>query len=604
MKSTDAASKKLDEIRALMEKHGLDAYLVPSTDEFLSEYPPKSRRRLEALTNFTGSGGMAMILKDRAYVLTDGRYVEQIKYELDADVFEAAIARSYPETITDLVCQKDASSITMGYDPQTLSTRMLKSFQKSHFITLSPVDENLVDAIWEDRPSTQKAPVDVFPNDVAGKTPAEKTKQVAKYLQSKGVAAAILTAPDSICWLLNVRGNDIEALRVVNSRAIVHSDGAVDWFVDPAQISDVVKNHVNADVDIRFHSPEQLDAVLGELGKNLGEEASVILDADNAPALFYQKMHDAGVKISHLSDPCVDMKAAKTESEMAAIRIAHEKDGVAWVHFLHWLETEGSNGQHTEWDVGEKLEEIRRSLSVEFVCNSFPSIVGFNENGAIVHYKANERDAKRIEGPGLVLIDAGAQYKNLGTTDMTRTVPLNGYDNDEAKKDYTLVLKGHIALARARFIDKASGMQLDALARQPLLQEGKYYNHGTGHGVGCYMDVHEAGASMSSARNSKVGVGSFFSNEPGFYKAGSHGIRIENLVHAFKIGVCDGVDADLCALETVSLAPIDTRMVLPEMMSTEEIEWLNQYHAKVRKELSPHLSTPELGWLENATAPL
>ncbi|HRQ61924.1 MAG TPA: aminopeptidase family protein P, partial [Alphaproteobacteria bacterium] len=418
--------------------------------------------------------------------------------------------------------------------------------------------------------------------------------------------ATILTMPDSVAWLLNIRGADVKCVPYALSTMIVAADGKAHLFIDPAKLSDEVRAHLKGKVAL--HKPEELESVLsGVMLEGVMKSASkpVLLDSGHAPVYYRHLVEGAGGSVKEFRDPVLGFKAIKTEAEKTAIRAAHVADGVAMVKFLEWLDRDGLNGQQSEISVAETLESFRAEEAA-FKDLSFETIAGCGPNGAIVHYRASEETNRPLESGTLLLLDSGAQYYGpafTGTTDITRTVAL-GEPSSEMRRHFTLVLKGHIDLAKAQFPAGNKGVQVDVLARTPLWDEGLDFDHGTGHGVGCYLGVHEDAASISKKGEKPLEAGMLLSNEPGYYKAGAYGIRIENLVFVEKRDIHPGSGKDWLGFETITLAPIDRRLIDASLLSRPELEWLNDYHARVRKTLSPLLDEQRKAWLDQATAPI
>jgi Xaa-Pro aminopeptidase len=586
-------AQKLEALRAQILKEGLDGFLVPRVDKYQGEFVAPDAERLAWLTGFTGSAGTAVVLKDQAVILTDGRYTIQLAQQADKALYK--FGDSVKISPAKWLAEEMEQGAVIGYDPWLHTPKQIEAFEKTlteKMIRLKAV-ENLIDRIWKDRPAPPMKKAEVFPEDIAGTTAARKKEQIRQALQEKGAFATVLNMPDSLMWLLNVRGGDMEETPVVLSLGIVYADAQpVKWFVDPAKITLEMRRHIGNAVEvIEPRLIEKHIAALAAESKKAGKPVAV--DFARAPLWFRQKLEDSEADIIDLKDPCILPKSLKTPSEQDSIRKVHILDGVAMVKFLAWLE--GTQEKLNEVFVGEKLEGFRKEEKT-YRGPSFSSIVGFGSNGAIVHYRASPETSKKIEGNSLLLIDSGGQY-HYGTTDITRTVSI-GEPTEEMRKNFTLVLKGHIAVASAKFPVGTTGMQLDSLARGPLKEAGLDYAHGTGHGVGCYLSVHEEAAHMSTRGQDAVQAGMLLSNEPGYYKEGHYGIRIENLVLAQK------ADEKTLCFETVTLAPIDRLLIVVEMLTAEEKTWLNFYHAEVYKILAPLLDKNLKAWLETQTLPL
>lgn len=601
-----SAADKLKELRSEMKKAGIDGYLVPQTDEFQNEDVPDCWQRLGWFSGFDGSAGYAAVLGDKAVVVSDGRYDIQMQKQVDAKLYDIFVheGRDYYKWLLNNV--KDGAVI--GYDPKLHTSMEIKNLGKAlkkKGASLQAVDENLVDAIWAGQPDAPQGKVSVFDENVAGKTAAQKRQDIAAEIDGKGGAAFIMTMPDSIGWLLNIRGADVANTPLALSYAVLHADGNVDWYIDDVKMTPDVRKHVgNA---VKICDPAQLEADIVALSKKAaGDGKPVMMDFDTAPVWFKNLIEDGGAEAQNLTDPVIAPRACKTPQEQDTIRDVHVRDGVAMAKFLHWIDEEAPKGKLTEQDVIDKLYDFRKQ-GANFVSNSFDTIAGWGENGAIVHYHVTKDSNTAIKGDGLLLVDSGGQYIDGGTTDITRTIAV-GKPTPDMKADFTRVLKGHIAIARAKFPEGKTGADIDNLTRAPLWQDGKDYGHGTGHGVGCFSSVHESGIGLSSRSSQAFREGMFLSNEPGYYEEGKYGIRTENLVFVQKAGEMKAGNDNraLLAFETVSLAPIDTRLVETSLMNVEEITWLNDYHARVRDTLKPHMGGDKVleSWLDNACKPV
>ncbi len=593
---------KLQALRAQLTKQKIDGFLVPRSDEFLGEYVPPHAERLSWLTGFTGSAGVAVVLKDCAMVESDSRYREQIKKQVDENLYERIEGTT--KKLAEWLLENAPDNGVIGYDPRLHTPAeigTLESIVKAKNVTLKPLRKNLVDAVWRDQPGPPMQLVEIFSDKVAGKTADAKREDIAAAVVKNGGVAAVITMPDSVAWLLNIRGTDVPHTPFALSNAIVHANGNVDWFIDAAKIPADVRAHLGNRVQVL--PPATLGDELKKLAL-LSKEAKkpILFDHKNGSIWFKQVIEKAKGTLKDIEDLCLLPKACKTPAEQAAIRAAHKRDGIAETKFLCWFDHEAPKGQLTEISVAEKLEEFRRQQT-GFRDTSFDTIAGWNANGAIVHYRATQKDHAAIKPPGILLLDSGAQY-NDGTTDITRTIAV-GEPTLEQKKANTLVLKGHIAIASALFPEGTRGVDIDMLARQPLLKQKMNYGHGTGHGVGIYLSVHEQGGGVSKAAMRPYKPGMLVSNEPGYYKTGAFGIRIENLVMVVDGGVIDdGLNTPALKFETVTLVPIDKRLIDLSLMNDDELAWLNDYHAQVEREIGPHLDATEKTWLKEACAPL
>jgi Xaa-Pro aminopeptidase len=530
---------------------------------------PEHLRRLEWLTGFTGSAGMLAISGDEIVFFTDGRYTTQAKQEIPDDV--------EIQNIADVKPWEWCAGRSIYVDSRLHTIAEMRRYTAVGSVVIS--GNNLLDELWQ-REFPKASAVVAHPLEYAGEGSSNKKEKVLAQLREKCADAVLLTAADSISWLLNIRCSDVDYTPIVLSFALLHKDGTIDLFRDPESLE------VDLESNISVYPVEQLSEKLGDF-----DSKRILLDP-NASALFFEEAL-VGNELLYDADPCLLPKALKNKVEQQGAREAHIIDGVALVRFLHWVEKDGVTNGLTEWDIAQKLLEFRKEDS-RFKQPSFATIAGFRENGAVIHYNPTASVSKRLSEEGVLLIDSGGQYLE-GTTDVTRTILL-GRATEEQKQHFTLVLKGHIALAKAVFDIGTTGSQLDHLARTPLQQEGLDYDHGTGHGVGSYMNVHEGPQRISKAV-SEVALqpGMIISNEPGYYQVGSHGIRIENLVLVVEQG-------DALAFETLTLAPIDTRLIDADLLDEDESKWFLNYHQRVYDSLAEHLSGEEQQWLASFCA--
>jgi Xaa-Pro aminopeptidase len=585
-------------LRAELARRGLDGFLIPRSDEHQGEYVPKRAERLAWLTGFTGSAGFAAVLKDKAAIFVDGRYTLQVRNQTDTSIFETLdLMGDVPTAWLEANLGEGAR---LGYDPwlhtQGGVERLRIALERAG-ATLVPVDSNPLDAVWPDPPPPPLARAVPHPLSLAGESSEAKRLRIAEELKKHRIDAAVLTMPDSICWLLNIRGHDVPHTPFALSFAIQHASGELDLFMDARKSSPELEKHLGNSV--RLRSPEEFAPALGAFkGKK------VLADPVTAASLVFDRLHAGGATIARAADPCQLPKACKNEAELEGTRRAHVRDGQALSRFLAWLAREAPKGKLTEIDSVVQLEEFRRATGA-LKDVSFDSISGAGPHGAIVHYRVTQKTNRRIEPGQLFLIDSGAQYED-GTTDVTRTVAI-GTPSDEMRDRFTRVLKGHIALATARFPEGTNGAQLDSFARRPLWEAGLDYGHGTGHGVGAYLSVHEGPQNISPRGTAQaLKPGMICSNEPGYYKAGAYGIRIENLVVVRTLDPIPGGEKPMMGFETITLAPIDLDLVEPKLLSPEERDWLNAYHAQVRAAVGPAFaSEPDnRAWLEQATRPI
>ncbi|MDH3580927.1 MAG: aminopeptidase P family protein [Hyphomicrobiales bacterium] len=590
--SADAA-KRVARLREELAKRDLAGFLVPRADEHQGEYVPANAERLSWLTGFSGSAGFAAILTDSAALFVDGRYTLQAPGQVDTKIF--AIQQVPENKPTDWLKETLKKGDRLGYDPKLHTVRSRERLEKAvkdTGATLAPQGDNPVDAIWEDRPPPPLTPVIAHPMEFAGESAADKIARIQDSLKDAKIDAAILTLPDSIAWLLNIRGNDVPHTPLPLSFAILHVADRPELFIAGEKVTDSSKSHIDAVVRIR--EPGELDARLAALA-----EATVRLDPDTAAAWFADRLAEAGAKIMHGPDPCILPKAKKNAAEIAGMRNAHARDGAAMCRFLAWLDREAPSGKVDEIAAAEKLEALRAETG-ELKEISFDTISGAGANGAIVHYRVTRATNAPLEPNSLYLVDSGAQYAD-GTTDITRTVAI-GEPTEEMRRHFTLVLKGHIAIATAKFPKGTRGSDLDPFARRPLWQAGLDFDHGTGHGVGSYLSVHEGPARISKLGTVALEPGMILSNEPGFYREGHYGIRIENLVLVNELASIAGGDREMMGFDTLTLAPIDHRLVAVSALSEPERDWLNAYHAQVLAEIGPALGDDDKGWLKQVTA--
>lgn len=587
--------------RALREKlaeKGWDGFIIPRADEHQGEYVPPHAERLAWLTGFTGSAGVAVILQDKAAIFVDGRYTLQVRDQVDTDIFEPLdIVATPPE---DWLARTLQPGQVIAYDPWLHTPASVEKLEKACAkagATCAAAEENPVDAIWEDQPEPPQAKVIPHADEFAGESPESKRKRIAELLAEEDTDAALISLPDSIAWLYNIRGGDVPHTPLPLSFSLLHKDGHGELFIHPAKVTDELRNHLGNQVTLR--RPNELAGALEALGK---AGACVRLDPQTAPARLRDILEQAGAKLARERDPCLLPKACKNETERDGAREAHKRDGAAVSRFLAWLAREAPKGELDEITAAKKLEEFRvQTGKLEEI--SFDSISGAGPNGAIVHYRVSTATSRKLEPGTLYLIDSGAQYKD-GTTDITRTVAV-GEPTEEMRERFTLVLMGHIDLARAVFPEGTKGVQLDTLARRPLWDAGLDYDHGTGHGVGSYLSVHEGPQSISTRLiDMALKPGMICSNEPGYYKTGEYGIRIENLILVTEPETPPGGERPMMRFETLTLAPIDLALVKTSLLSTEQRDWLNAYHARVHAELSGRVDSDTAEWLEEATRPV
>ncbi|HEV7369283.1 aminopeptidase P family protein [Arenibaculum sp.] len=585
-------------LRAELDRRGLAGFVVPRADEHQGEYLPARAERLAWLTGFTGSAGVAVVLRDAGAIFVDGRYTLQVRQQLPAGLLEYRHLVDEPHV--DWIAANLPAGGRLGYDPWLHTVGWVERARQAAAKAggeLVPVTDNPVDAIWGDQPSAPIAPV--VPHDVrfAGRGAEDKMRDVAAAIARDGVAAAVLNQPDSIAWLLNIRGTDVPHTPLPLSFAVLHADAHVDLFVDRRKLVPGLESHLGNRVSLR--DPAGLGDALDGLGR---EGRKVLVDPASATAWTVERLSAAGAQVVRGTDPCVLPKARKNEVELEGTRAAHRRDAVAMARFLAWLAREAPSGRIGEIGAAERLHAFR-SAGERFRGDSFVTISGAGPNGAVVHYHVTPATERRIEPGTLYLIDSGGQYDD-GTTDVTRTVAV-GQPTPDMRDRFTRVLKGHIALATVRFPRGTTGSQLDVLARQYLWQAGLDFDHGTGHGVGSYLGVHEGPQRISKVPNAvALEPGMILSNEPGYYETGAYGIRIENLIAVEPCAELPGAGRPMLSFETLTLVPIDLALVEPGLMTAGEIAWLNAYHARVREAVLPDLDREAADWLTAATAPI
>ena len=591
---TDPA--RLGALRDELKRRDLDGFIQPRSDEHQGEYVARKSERLAWLTGFTGSAGLAVVLADKAAVFADGRYTLQVEKEVDGGLFEHCHLTDKPPT--DWIAANLAPGARLGFDPWLLTPVQTARFQaacKKAGGELAACDGNPVDAVWTGQPAPPLSPVVAHDAAFAGNSSNDKRRRIADGLKADKAGAVVLTAPDSIAWLLNVRGDDVPFTPLALSFAVLYADASAELFIDGRKLAPGTADHLGGDV--KTLEPDAFGPALDRLGK---DAKTVRVSADTAPLWVFDRLEKAGAVIDRGDDPCQLPKAIKTTVQIDGIRTAHRRDGASLTRFLAWLDGEAAKGSLMESACADKLESLRRGND-HFQGLSFPTISSAGANGAIVHYRVSEETDAPLRPKSLYLVDSGAQYLD-GTTDVTRTIAI-GEPTDEMRHNFTLVLKGHIALATARFPEGTTGSQLDTLARLPLWRAGLDYDHGTGHGVGHFLGVHE-GPQRISKRPNRVALepGMVVSNEPGYYKAGAYGIRIENLVTVIQVE--SDAENPLLGFETLTLTPIDQALVVADMLDGAEVAWLDAYHARVFDEITPLVDEATAEWLAEAAAPI
>ena len=594
LEASPAPVSRLEALRDELAQRGIDGFVVPRADEHQGEYVARQSQRLAWLTGFTGSAGMAIVLADRAAIFIDGRYTLAVRNQVDVDAF---VPHQVPEQSAEAwIAENLPKGGRLGFDPwlQTVDgqERFARAAQRAGG-SFVPLDSNPVDAVWRDRPPAPLAPVLPHPVEFAGESSEARRSRIGGIVSARGADVALLTAPDSIAWLLNVRGGDVPRTPFALGFALLHSGGHVDLYMDRRKLPERTIAWLGNAVTLA--PTRELGDALTTLGKM---EKRVLIESSTAPYWAATRLQESGATIVKDADPVSLPKACKNAVELEGIRTAHRRDGAAVSRFLGWLARESPSGKLREIEVSDRLQASRQE-SGALRDLSFDTISGAGPNGAIVHYRATEGSERTLEPGNLYLVDSGGQYRD-GTTDITRTVAV-GTPTPEMRDRFTRVLKGHIALGTARFPAGTTGSQLDALARYSLWQAGLDYDHGTGHGVGAYLSVHEGPHRISKvANNVALQPGMVVSNEPGYYKTGAYGIRIENLVAVKEVEI-PGADRRYYEFETLTLAPIDLNCIDLALLTGPEKAWLNAYHTRVREVVGPQVDEATRAWLAEAT---
>ena len=590
-------SARLAALRTEISAAQVDGFLVPMADEYQSEYVPPCAQRVAFLSGFTGSAGSIVVLKDKAGFFTDSRYTLQAAQQVPLDLFE--VFDTMDKSPLLWLEENIVKGMKIAYDPWLHTTdgaeRLKKALVKGGDEAIA-VPKNLVDVVWQDRPSVPCEPVHPHEMIYAGKSSADKRQEMAALLRKRNLSALIVSDPTSIAWLLNVRGGDVANTPLPLSRAILNEDGTVQWFIEARKVTEGLEAHLGAQVVLL--SPHDFPHALDSLAQ---KDKAVLLDPAQASIWITDRLRAAKAKIEFGEDPSELPRAIKNTVELDGIRAAHRRDGAALARFFAWLDQHWLADHLTELDAEQKLASFRESNN-NYRGPSFDTIAGAGEHGAIVHYRATHASNASLSPGQLFLLDSGGQYLD-GTTDVTRTIAL-GMPSPEMRERFTRVLKGHIALAAIRFPEGTTGAELDVLARQYLWEVGLDYGHGTGHGVGCYLGVHEGPQSISKRSKVPLVPGMVVSNEPGYYKAGHYGIRIENLQTVIETVGPAGGERKMLGFETLTLIPIDRKLIDTSLLTDSEIKWINAYHARVKQVLRPMIDESTAVWLEAATLPV
>ncbi len=584
-------------LRAELKLRGLDGFIVPRADRYQNEYVPPCAERLGWLTGFTGSAGLAIVLADRAVLFVDGRYQVQVREEVDGSLF--SVAHLVEEPPPAWIEANVPAGTKLGYSPWLHTVDGAERLAKACAAAragLVPVEDNPIDAIWTDRPAPPLGAV--VPHDLryAGEDAASKLTRVRAEMQKFSADTLMVSDPHAVSWLFNIRGSDVPHTPVVLAFATVPKEGRPTLFVDLRKLGNEVRSRIEEIAEVRPNAAFERDLIaLGEAHR------TVRLDPAVCPEAIARLIAENGGEVARGADLIAPMKAVKNTAEIAGARAAQQRDGAAVTRFLAWFDRQAPRGELTEIDAVEAMESFRRETGL-LKDVSFPTIAGAGPDGAIVHYRVTRKSNRRIAPDELFLLDSGGQYED-GTTDITRTIAV-GTPTADMRRNFTRVLKGHIAIARAVFPDGTTGAQLDSFARQFLWRAGLDFDHGTGHGVGSYLSVHEGPARISKLGSATLKRGMILSNEPGYYRTDAYGIRIENLVLVAEAAPVAEAEKPLNAFETLTLAPIDARLIEPALLTAGEREWLDAYHARVRETISPLVDLATRAWLMAATVPL
>jgi Xaa-Pro aminopeptidase len=591
------AQGRIDLLRAAMKRAKVTAYLVPRQDEFQGEYVPAYAERLKWLSGFAGSWGTAIVALKTAAIFVDGRYTIQVKEQVDTRIFKPHHLVDHPPAkwITGNLKKGDR----LGFDPWLVTMADADKLSKACTeagAKLVHLPLNLIDEIWEDQPSRPDASISVQHTQFAGKSVEEKITALREELSANAQDAVVLSEPSSVAWLFNIRGSDVPYTPVVPAFAIVRRKGKADLFIDPAKVPPDVQHHLDPHATVRKRS-----ALVPSLSAMAKKSQQVRLEAASTPEAIRAALSKGKAMIVAGADPCTMPKAQKNGVEQEGARAAQQRDGAAVTKFMHWLEGEASSGGLDEWTIATKLESFRRESNM-LKDMSFATISASGPNAAIPHYHVTKGSSRKLNTGEIFLIDSGGQYQD-GTTDITRTT-IAGHPTDLMKDRFTRVLKGMIQISVLRFPKGTTGAHIDAFARAALWKAGLDYDHGTGHGVGSYLSVHEGPARISKASHVELKPGMILSNEPGYYREGEFGIRIENLLLVTEPEPVTGGDREMMGFETLTVAPIERRLIDQRLLTREELEWLDAYHARVWRELRPTVDGPAATWLTKACAPI
>ena len=570
---------KINQLRNFLNKQNCDAYLIPKNDEYFGEYVPKNKDRLKFISGFTGSTGLALILKNKSYLFVDGRYTLQAKKEIYKDFKICEIPKIKPHYILKNLNKE----ITLGFDPKLFTSNTLKNIISNSLVKIKPINNNLIDAVWKNKTKINNNKFYILEEKYHGESFVNKISKVSKFLKFKDIHYLLTTAVENISWLLNIRGSDASSSPLTNGKILFNKNGKIIFFTNINKITPQIKKSFGKKV---IFIKEELFVNYLKKIKN----SKILIDKKTC-SFYYEKNIHFSNKLIDIEDPIYLLKAIKNKTEISNAKIAHLFDGIALTKFIFWLKNNYKKTKITEISAQNKLENYKKQ-NKNYLYPSFNTISGFGGNGAIVHYRSNNKTNKAIKGNNLYLLDSGSQYF-YGTTDVTRTIAIGNLSNFQ-KKIYSKVLKGHIAVASYKLKKSTLGKHIDKVARVPLLKLGYNYSHGTGHGVGYFLNVHEGPQGLSPFNNHKILPGMILSNEPGFYKENDFGIRIENLIYCEKINNNDSKFTNL------TIVPIDKDCINKKLLNKNEINWINNYHQKIFHILKPFMNNTELKLLTEA----
>ena len=570
---------KINQLRNILNKQNCNAYLIPKNDEYFGEYVPKNKDRLKFISGFTGSTGLALILKNKSYLFVDGRYTLQAKKEIYKDFKICEIPKIKPHYILKNLNKE----ITLGFDPKLFTSNTLKNIISNSLIKIKPINNNLIDAVWKNKTKVNNNKFYILEEKYHGENYLNKISKVNKFLKLKDIHYLLTTAVENISWLLNIRGSDASSSPLTNGKILFSKNGKIIFFTNIKKITPQIKKSFGKKVI--FIKEELFVNYLRKI-----KNSKVLIDKKTC-SFYYEKNIHSSNKLIDIEDPIYLLKAIKNKTEISNTKIAHLFDGIALTKFIFWLKNNYRKTKITEISAQNKLENYKKQ-NKNYLYPSFNTISGFGGNGAIVHYRSNNKTNKAIKGNNLYLLDSGSQYF-YGTTDVTRTIAIGNLSNFQ-KKIYSKVLKGHIAVASYKLKKSTLGKHIDKVARVPLLKLGYNYSHGTGHGVGYFLNVHEGPQGLSPFNNHKILPGMILSNEPGFYKENNFGIRIENLIY------CEKINNNHSKFINLTMVPIDKDCINNKLFNKNEINWINNYHQKIFYILKPFMNDTELKLLTEA----